>query len=388
MPFESEVKKVVFTIPEQAVRPLQDCNHPPQGGGSNHITLFRELIENTPNKGKIRVCISHFDHPDIAEALIRAGRRGVSVNIIKEVTLTPRFFDLFDDRGTVSIAYVRGAYGIKIHTKLFLFSRTSLDGEMMRHVVATGSATITESAETKHQDTFVVSDEQLYMALRNYFQQMLRHQNSAAYMVMGSLDEDDVEFPDPQDVFSTSGRVKAYLFPRSSDAVANIIGNVSGEVNRKTGDRPRIRVAMARWTERRPRILEEIVASLRRGCAVDLVLRFDAEDDWGVKRSIIDELIELRDSDNFRGQLSVKLANGAEEKTNVHNKYFLIEGHYGDGTEWETNVWSGSENWTSPALNYNDEIMVKFRDVELHRLYVEHHKGLQCLCVDNPEDIA
>jgi phosphatidylserine/phosphatidylglycerophosphate/cardiolipin synthase-like enzyme len=155
-----------------------------------------------------------------------------------------------------------------------------------------------------------------------------------------------------------------------------------------TGDIPRIRIAMARWTTRRPRILEEIKASLKRGCAVDLVLRFDPGDDFGVKRRIIDQLIELRNSGVFDDRLSVKLANGNEEKTNVHCKYFLVEGFYGDGDEWETNVWSGSENWTSPALNYNDEIMVKCRDAELHKLYVEHHKGLQSLCVDNPADIA
>lgn len=366
MSFESEVKEVIFTSP------VSD--------GPHHMTLLAELIDNTPKGGKIHVCISHFSFEPLADRFIAASRRGVSVGIIMEAHAdigNDAIREYIQNNSPIEITMAHGCFGSKIHTKLFLFSKTELNKNSLDYVAVFGSATMTESSLNKHQDMCVVADKEFYDGLHNHWQQMLQRAHPAP---IG--DGDAVNTP-AVDIFSTSTRVKAYLFPRSSDAVLNVINNLRGDVHKDTGERPHIRIAMARWTMGRRSIVDALKDRLKDGCIIDLVLRIDPNWDEdsggsGVTQSIVADFQVY--SISWPGSVIVHIGSLDVVRENVHNKYFLIEGYYGAGSEWETNVWTGSPNWTRPALKFNDELMVKFRDAELYKRYVKNHDILKLLC--------
>lgn len=366
MSFESEVKAVVFTSPG--------------ADRGNHMTLLTELIDNTPRNGVIHVCISHFDSEPLADRLIAATQRGVLVRIIMEANPGNKndvIKEHIQQNSRIQITMAHGCFGSKIHTKLFLFSLTKLNGNTLRYVAAFGSATMTGGSLNKHQDTCVVADEQFHSGLRRHWQQMLERAHP------DPINDSDAETPPVAEIFSTSTRVKAYLFPRSSDAVLNVINNLNGDVHNDTGQRPRIRIAMARWTRGRESIVDALKDRVSDGCIVDLVLRRDPEDDDASGDDGVDPRIiaDLQVWGTYHpGRVIIHVGRLTRDSQNVHNKYFLIEGFYGGGSEWETNVWTGSENWTGRAFKFNDELMVKFRDAELYELYVRNHERLKLLC--------
>lgn len=366
MSFESEVKAVVFTNPADS--------------GQNHITLLKELIDNTPTKQEIHICISHFNHEPVADALIAAAKRGVSIKIIMEAADTSKnseireYFQRNDRESKIQIIMAYGCYGTKNHIKLFLFSITTYNNKTIRYVAVAGSATITESSLNKHQNMFIVADEAFYQGLLDHWLQMLLRAN------LGDANSEVADI----EVLSTSKRVKAYLFPRSVDPVAKIIRNVRAKVHEDSGAVPRIRIAMARWTRAKSRrkILQALIDRVQQGCIVDLVLRRDANDedgtDDGVHPAIIGHLVFLKNY-VYPSRLFIHIVRTDRANENVHSKYLLVEGYYGEGKEWENNVWSGSENWTRAALRTNDEIMVKIRDEEVYKRFLENHELLKSL---------
>jgi len=368
MGFESEVKAVVFTNPTK-----------PDSQAHDHIAFIQQLINSTLASDQIHICISHFSHEPTADVLVSraANDCGVTVRIIlrSDNRAIKNYFALKDRESKVEITEAKGCYGKSIHMKLFLFSQTKLDGKTIQHVAVVGSANLTSGDRGKHQNTIAVVDAQFYQGLIDHWSRMREraHEDNRAPEVAGI------------DLYSTSSRIKAYLFPRSVDPVVNIINNLKGIPHTENGAKPYMRIAMARWTRARHEILVAIEGRVTDGCVVDLVLRVEdpiTNGDDGTYKQHIDELLELKS--RHHDQVFIYTGNIAThaDTQNVHSKYLLIEGYYGEGVSWETNVWSGSENWTDPAVHNNDEIMVKFRDEDLYQHFVENHKMLKSVCTE------
>lgn len=403
MAFQSEVVEVTFSDPSK-------------GNGEDHAIEDKliQLIEAAPAGSEIHGCISHFSREKPYKALMEAAQRGVVIRIIIRednqdalsdmVPEIRAYFDADDPGKNMFPTYAYGSYGLRSHIKLFIFSESKLgtirrrpkpnirdkeDDGHTKWLVMAGSFLISDGGLKKHNDAFVVSDETLYNKVRSYLEELryVAHPEGE-----GPVGENAVIVD--RDLYSTSERVKVYLFPRSRDPIARIIRKLKVKPHKSTGEKPIIRVAMARWSPDRWAIVEALIEKLKKGCDVQLVLRWDPEldddsGDDGVSNSIWWALWPgsniLGDQGvPWNGHLKIWRAIVDLPKKDVHNKYMLIKGYYGEGSDWEHLVWSGSENWSGPALVSNDEMLFKFSDAEMYWVYEAHHDHLKSLCVPWP----
>lgn len=373
MSFKSEVRQVVFTDPVD-------------GGAATHTTLLLQLVADTPAKASIHICISHFNDKTVADAVIAAAQRGVAVRMILRSSNSDiaGYFALNDPGSRVQIIQGVGCYGDSIHTKLFLFSETLDQGEQALHVVLLGSFTLNTGGLNQQQNAMVISDESLYTGLVAHWEGMRARAHN-----------DPDKEPDIAggDLFSASGLIKAYLFPRGSDAARRVFGNVEARRHPSTNERPTIRVAMARWTSsaRGRALLTALLAAGIRGCRIEFVLRRDKvpaypwfwtgerELDDGVSTGILGLLLLCR-LFVLPNRMTLHWGKVGGGEKDVHTKYFTVSGFYPGSPDWKEMVWTGSANFTASAVSSNDEIMVKVTDAEVHRLYRANFDKIKSYC--------
>ena len=361
MAFDSEVRHIAFTDPVTA--------------NGLHMAVIGELVGSVPAGGSIRVVISHFSKDAVADALIAARTRGVDVGIIiQKKDGNGDVVTKLRNAGVNPVVAEKGCFGLDIHTKLLLLSTAKLTGgATMNHVVVAGSFNLASGSEDQHQNTFVIADERLFTELRAHWSAMKQKAQAAPTPIRVPTR------PPNSEITSTSGLVKCYLFPRG-DTYVNIINNVQGSRrNFLFGESPRIRVAMARWTAGGQEVFNALSAAALRGCSLELALRDGGEDSEGTADSIKFLLLALRTTlaaSRHGDRLKVRFSTVGDDVTDIHSKYVIVDGRYGEGSTWETNVWSGSPNWTDDGLNSNDEILFKFRDAEVHRLFAANHARL------------
>ena len=66
-------------------------------------------------------------------------------------------------------------------------------------------------------------------------------------------------------------------------------------------------------------------------------------------------------------------------KAGLHSKYLLINGVY-DGASRKKLVFTGSHNYTYPALRANDETLLKIDNAALYDQYKANHDQLMSYC--------
>lgn len=330
--------------------------------------MLRGMIESA--SGTIYMAISHLDGAgNISTDLNEAMTRGVSVHAIVRCDSSGHGIVLPD--GTSELIRPSGCFGSRLHSKFLLFSNTRIGGRDAQNVVVVGSFTLTSNSIDKHQNSVCIEDEALFQVFRTHWESMKEKAipklglNCADAMGDGSLAVDcsGVEF-------SSERRVKAYFFPfEESDPVVNVIENFRGRG--RDSEEPLARVAMARWSLNRADILEAISRKIEDGVRFRFVLRVHDED--GVHSDNYDAIDSLRTAHPGRVDLFRCSVGGSVD---VHSKYVTYKGYYGEGDEWERLVWTGSENWTWPALVTNDEVMLKIRDEEAYTAFAENFRSI------------
>lgn len=119
------------------------------------------------------------------------------------------------------------------------------------------------------------------------------------------------------------------------DTIVGILNNVDCP---KGAD---VYVAMAYFTNPRVAIAERLAEMDAQGCGVHVLAREDTSLD------IISTL--------STGTIDLSL------QPLMHSKYLLINGAYGANSSQQELVWTGSHNYTEPALRKNDETLLKIR---------------------------
>ena len=63
----------------------------------------------------------------------------------------------------------------------------------------------------------------------------------------------------------------------------------------------------------------------------------------------------------------------------VHSKYLLIDSEYQDGSTAKARklVWTGSHNYTEPALRFNDETLLRVDDADVFEAYQKNFTTLR-----------
>jgi len=309
--------------------------------------LIRKFIRvvNHAHKGTtIRVATYSNDRKDIADALIRADKRGANVQILlndnwtskQTKRLKRRLGSNVNKRDFLRICYrsCRGKRG-NLHSKFYLFSHTGT----ARWVTMMGSANLTGyGAKNQWNDMYTVKNNKaMYDAYSRVFNEMKR----------------DKPMAHPYRSVAIRGAYDANFYPRyntgkKDDPIMKRLNKVrctgaSGPTG--VGNKTMIRISMYGWNGKRGRYLADKVAALsRRGCNIKVI-----HSDGGgyVVKKLRRNGVPVRTAGFDRNH------NGTIDLY-THQKYMILSGKWGTGkAAWH--VWTGSQNWSDIALN-GDEV--------------------------------
>jgi len=324
------------------------------------------LIRNAANGSTIRISFYHLTDKAMATDLVSAAKdRGISVQIVLSGTYAPyhkvkgsdgtwhtvsnpdaaaaetylyqqlgtrtsgkKSWVVNCDNGCIA-APVAGKKDPIDHNKLFLFSDTSGG----KNVVVGGSTNLTATSATLmwNNAVTVVGNTALYDGLVSYFSDLAaQHKNNNYYRTI------------------SAGSVKAYLFPRSSgDTVDAALGNVSCSGGTS------IHIAM--WTFSRIAVARHLASLGAKGCKIQIAYTMLSTDVYAALHG--KQNVALR-------RLCIPTSAGHEI---VHSKYTLINGTYAG--KRATLVFTGSHNFSTAALRYNDENLMKINSAAIYAQY-------------------
>jgi phosphatidylserine/phosphatidylglycerophosphate/cardiolipin synthase-like enzyme len=346
------------------------------------------LIEGAEPGSSIMVAMYVFSDATVSGALVAAKRRGVSVRVLLDhstrrtngneyATLasglgtdrakTSWVYACPDARGCVGARTLPGDDGAINHNKIFLFSRTGGADQ----VVVQTSANMTSYQRTElFNNAVTIVDAGLYGIYEAYFADMVKHGTSAGLSHY---------YRTP-----SSGRYKAYFFPRresrgatfNNDAATDTVKLILDNVGCPSGARP-TEVRMAASLFSRKEVATKLVSLADAGCSV--LLAHDANPGTVDMAPTLGTSVE----DIISGRLTERVGcwenTPSGVKIGLHSKYLTVSGTYG-GAPGRKLVWTGSHNFSYPALRSNDETLLKIDDPALFDRFRADHELLMSYC--------
>ncbi|MCX4980592.1 phospholipase D-like domain-containing protein [Streptomyces sp. NBC_00572] len=353
------------------------------------------LVDGAEAGSTIRISLYLFHSVYLANKLGDAHKRGVSVQVVVDDdsrstgldTLKTRLADpagspgswvrgckaeeacLALDPGTTA-ADPNGTYDNVNHNKFFLFSRTKGKGTVLvDNVVVQSSANLTSNdTDDWWNDALTVADNaELFGAYTGYF-------DDQAAAAIGQTPQVADYAHDTQ-----AGKAKVYFFPRSStDTVVNILGTVApvGTPDSCAGNSPgfgtadgrtKIRIAQGHIT--RTEVARKLWELANAGCDIEVVYR--SLDNWTAGDQPMGQVANwLTRPVTGKGRITLhQLDNDKRGGSDSHTKYLLVEGTYYGGVDKKI-VFTGSHTYTTTALKYNDEALLKYEDATVFDAYV------------------
>ena len=154
---------------------------------------------------------------------------------------------------------------------------------------------------------------------------------------------------------ATFGAVRTYFFPktRGSDPLVTILRDVVN--NNHCKGRSTVRVAMALFT--RWQISEQLLTLAEAGCDVQVV--------YGTAKTPV-----LKHLNN------TKIRTWRFTRDRLHSKYLTIEFRTPGQPAVQKFVWTGSPNYSVPALRNNDETLLRIHDGSIHDAFVANFETL------------
>jgi phosphatidylserine/phosphatidylglycerophosphate/cardiolipin synthase-like enzyme len=321
----------------------------PRARGANMFRLEAQVLEAIRHAHKdsvIRFSMYSFDRLPIAQALIRAKQRGVSVQVLvndHEVTRAQRLLRarLGTDRSRRSwIHQCRNgcrSSGEQLHDKFYLFSHTG----GARWVVMVGSINMKLNGhKNQYNDLWTRNDDRpLYDGMDALFRRLARDRlDRPTYWV--------------QDI----GRIRVYATPLpnfgpTNDPIMDVLRPVVCRGAKGPGGRTVIRVVMHSWGQDRGVYLARRLRNLYgAGCDVRLL--------YGLAGAKV--RAELA-RPTRRGRIPIRSTgydtnDDGELDLYTHQKNLFIAGHYGDRRAARIVV-TGSSNWTGGGIR-GDELVV------------------------------
>ncbi len=321
----------------------------PEGG--EDATLQDEvlrLITMAAPGSQVRVSMYEWSRVVFADALGDAADRGADVRVVLDRThpsaaVVQRLQQRLGPDRVHPCPHPTGSAcigdGIN-HNKILLLSALT-DGSTQ--VVVQSSGNFNRGQVSRHNNLVAIrGDATLYAFYLDYWDDLRAARRDLDYY---------------RSQVGASG-TKAYLFPRASgDTAVSILGNVHCDPG------ARVRVAMAFFTDARLEVAQALARLQERGCDVRAVIG-DYDSSPGD-----DVVATLR-------RAGVPLRVAPREDRNVHSKVLLIDARYGEGDAIERLVFTGSHNWTGPALRRNDEALLKLREPEVFAAFWQNWEGI------------
>lgn len=319
-------------------------------GTEEDLTLeeeLQELLRLAEPGSEVLAAVFTWSRGNMADAFIEAHNRGVEVRlIIGSEYQAVRKLEAALPRGRVRICRNSngdpgGCHGGSInHNKFFLFSKLS-DGS--KDVVVQSSANLTNLQLRKNNNMVVIrNDAELYNAYHIYWHDLYREMENLDYY--WDTGEDSLS--------------RAWFFPRqegdgrtgAKDTIVEILDGV------RVASDSQIRVAMAIWTDARIGIANRLVALKAEGVDVRVMINPDKTGD---------KVIAILEA----GGVPVI------RYPQVHSKYMLID--HGLGRRQERLVYTGSHNYTDPALRSNDETLLRLDEPDIYGAFLQDWNNMR-----------
>lgn len=312
----------------------------------------RALIAAADAGSTVQMAMYHFWDTAIADDLAAAHTaRGVNVRVVLNSTSLdhPAAYNVLKSALGTDISrasYVTlcrsgtsclGSTGTGInHNKFLLFS--SLGGGAARQVVFQTTSNLTPSNYSRYWNSAVgvAGNAELYTAYTAYFAKLAK-QNRGDWSY----------------THANAGAYKVYFFPRAgstadTDTVVNTLDNVGCTWSDANGThRTAVRVAMLKIT--RQAVADKLRSLAAAGCTVDIVYSETDTGTWNALHGQTRLTTRCYQHDHD--------ANPDTPNRIVHSKNLMIDGMYA-GVRQKL-VFTGSHNWSGPALRDNDEAMLR-----------------------------
>ncbi|WP_369035930.1 phospholipase D-like domain-containing protein [Streptomyces adonidis] len=350
-------------------------------------TLLLDYIGQSESGSSIKASVYHLWDEGLAQALADARARGVDVQLMLDES------DVSDNDDDPSYPVLTAALGTDLtqdsfvglcpvnrsclgqpalgasinHNKFWLFSQ--VDGAS--NVVVQTSSNMTPSSYSRFwNDAYVLpGNTAIYTAYSDYFAE-LAGQDWANWRYTST----------------TSSPYKVYFFPRPAndpapgDTVTAVLDNVTCTYTESgTTKHTKVRVGMFKLT--RLAVAQKLVALQKAGCEVDIVY---SQTDSGSSSGTWETL-------HASGGPALRCYNWDDDGNSntasriIHSKYLLIEGKY-DGTASQKVLWTGSHNYSGPALTKNDEALLKVDSNADHDAYVTVFDATKAAAVPGTAD--
>ncbi|MFF6995020.1 phospholipase D-like domain-containing protein [Streptomyces sp. NPDC008313] len=355
----------------------------PLGTTDQQYAIRTRLVEltNAALPGStIKVAVYHVWEATVVNALVDARNRGVNVQVLlDESSVSDRptntsYGTLASALGTdrTKRSYITTCpkdksclgdprFGKSImHNKFWLFSAVA----GATNVVVETTTNSTPSANTRFfNDALVLpNNPTMYDAYSDYFDTMAaRDWASWNYRTV------------------SNGLYKAYFFPRAgntraTDTVYSVLNNVQCTYKDTAGVTQHTKVRVAIFKLTRLAIAEKLVSLKKSGCSVSIVYaESDSAKSSGGTKGTWEKM-------HTTGGPTVRCYNDDRDPLSpgkklttpfiIHSKYILVDGVY-DGVRNKVSF-TGSGNYTGPALRENDESIIKVDDDAVHDMYRTH----------------
>lgn len=355
-----------------------DFNNPVGRPAARTLLIKRVLaaVKHTHSGETIRFAMYSFDRRDLTDALLKAHRRGVNVQIIVNDNWTSAGTNRLrralgqdadkDHFVVICEGSCRGGPG-NLHLKVYSFTKTGA----ANNVIMTGSSNLTERAVSlQWNDLFsIAGNSEFFDTFVQVFNQLKRDKPVKPRWVYYTSDSMDATFYRDSDA-SSRGEVRSRpatrLPTQEEDPVMQRLRAVRCDAMRGSGINGHtvIRIMMYAWQDERGKYLARRVADMkRRGCDVKVILSVPG---GGVVRALRARSVPMRSAD---------YQYNSEGKVNFysHLKVLTVNGTY--HRKPTQTVWTGSENWSRMSFR-NDELIMQINNRGVYRDYVDHFNFL------------
>ncbi len=333
----------------------------PRGGQKARNKLIRRVIagvNHAPKGSTIRFAMYSFDRRDVADALLRAHRRGVNVQLLvndnwtsyqtrrlrRELGTKPRKKSFY----VICRGSCRGGKG-NLHMKVYSFSRTGAASK----VLMTGSGNLTNRAaklQWNDQVTLLNAPGLYDFYVRIFDQLKLDRRVKTRRQIYGG---------------TASLGALFYRVRPADDPVMRRLRAIDCQAAPGYGIRGRtsIRIMMYAWMRDRSYLADRVAYLKRQGCNIAVITSVSSSK---VVRILKAAKIPIRSADydrveNAEGDLVVNFYS--------HLKVMTLDGTYGGRSM--RNVWTGSENWSGVSFQ-NDELILRLTGDLVHAKYIKH----------------
>ncbi len=369
------------TSADSWVPPAGVAFNQPRGGAkarSKLISRVRAGINHAPKGSTIRFAMYSFDRRDIADALLKAHKRGVNIQLVVNDNWTsaqtrrlrrvlgtkPKKKNFF----VICKGSCRGGKG-NLHMKVYAFSQTGAATK----VLMTGSSNLTNRAASLqwNDQATLLNAPTLYDTFGRVFNQLKLDRRFSPRRVnySGSDTLDAIFYRNPNAGFgSVNSAAQRPSVSPSEDPVMRRLKAIDckAAAGYGVGGRTSIRIMMYAFMRDRAYLADRLVYLKRQGCDISAITSVSSKH---VIRKLKAAGIPLRSADyDFN-------PDAVDEQKVVnfysHLKVMTLNGTY-QGKSVRT-VWTGSENWSRISFQ-NDELILHLSGDLVHAKYLKQFK--------------